>query len=201
MQYSQKRPLRASTWDRSDAYHPLSIEGYRVTPALIERVRCGDWNPESSDADRKNRYALPARGYWQAFQLVKQAVEKIIAGADIGTISFFPRIGLCPTSWEAVRDAMPALFDRLESETEPAVRAVLSHWLFGYIHPYMDGNGRTARFLMNAMLASGGYPWTVVRVEDRARYLSALDAASIDLNIEPFISAATVQSGPATSKT
>lgn len=43
-----------------------------------------------------------------------------------------------------------------------------------------------ARFLMNTMLASGGYPWTVVRVEDRARYLRALDSASIDLNIEPF---------------
>jgi hypothetical protein len=39
---------------------------------------------------------------------------------------------------------------------------------------------------MNAMLASGGYPWTVVRVEDRARYLHALDRASIDLNIAPF---------------
>ena len=45
-------------------------------------------------------------------------------------------------------------------------RAVLD-WLFGYIHPYPDGNGRMARFLMNAMLASGGYPWTVIRVEDR----------------------------------
>lgn len=83
---------------------------------------------------------------------------------------------------------MPALFDLLESETEAAVRAVLGHWLFGYIHPYMDGNGRMARFLMNAMLASGGYPWTVVRVEDRTRYLRALDSASIDLDIEPFAS-------------
>src|SRR5271156_326248 len=81
---------------------------------------------------------------------------------------------------------MPALFDLLESEPEPAVRAVLGHWLIGYIHPFMDGNGRMARFLMNAMLASGGYPWTVVRVEDRARYLRALDNASIDLDIAPF---------------
>lgn len=81
---------------------------------------------------------------------------------------------------------MPALFDLLESEAEPSVRAVLGHWLIGYIHPYMDGNGRMARFLMNAMLASGGYPWTVVRVEDRARYLRALDSASIDLDVEPF---------------
>jgi hypothetical protein len=55
--------------------------------------------------------------------------------------------------------------------------------LFGYIHPYPDGNGRMARFLMNAMLASGGYPWTVIRVEDRAPYLSALDRASIELSI------------------
>jgi hypothetical protein len=38
------------------------------------------------------------------------------------------------------------------------------------------------------MLASGGYPWTVVRVEDRARYLRALDSASIDLDIAPFAS-------------
>jgi Fic family protein len=73
---------------------------------------------------------------------------------------------------------MPALFDLLESENEPAVRAVPGHWVFGYIHPYMDGNGRMARFLMNAMLASGGYPWTVIRVEDRTRYLRALDSAS-----------------------
>jgi Fic family protein len=91
-----------------------------------------------------------------------------------------------PPRWEAVRDAMPAFFDLLEGEPEPGVRAVLGHWLFGYIHPYPDGNGRMARFLMNAMLASGGYPWTVIRVEDRTAYLTALDRASIDLDIRPF---------------
>ena len=36
------------------------------------------------------------------------------------------------------------------------------------------------------MLASGGYPWTVIRVEDRDAYLSALDRASIDLDSAPF---------------
>ena len=93
-----------------------------------------------------------------------------------------------PPRWEAVRDAMPALFDLLESEIDPGVRAVLGHWLFGYIHPYPDGNGRMARFVMNAMLASGGYPWTVIRVEDRDAYLAALDHASIDADIAPFTS-------------
>ncbi|WP_211256169.1 Fic family protein [Edaphobacter aggregans] len=48
------------------------------------------------------------------------------------------------------------LFNLIEAEPEPSVRAVLGHCLFGYIHPYSDGNGRKARFLMNVLLASGG---------------------------------------------
>lgn len=91
-----------------------------------------------------------------------------------------------PPRAEAVPDAMAALFDLLQEEPEPAVRAVLGHWLLGYIHPYPDGNGRMARFLMNVMLTSGGYPWTVIRVEQRAVYMAALEAASVDLNLRPF---------------
>jgi fido (protein-threonine AMPylation protein) len=205
---------------RADAYHSLSIEGYTVSPDLIERVRGGDWSPDTHYGDRQSRDALAARGYWQAFQIVKANVGEIIAGVNPGSLVrtthrdwyrelFQPCVaaGLIPPSalagyrnnavylrtsryvpprWEAVRDAMPALFDLLESESEPSVRAVHGHWLFGYIHPYPDRNGRMARFLMNAMLASGGYPWTVVRVEDRTAYLAALDRASIDGDIATF---------------
>jgi hypothetical protein len=205
---------------QSDAYHSLSIEGYRVTPELIDRVRSGNWNPDNHDADRQSRDALAARGYWQAFQRVRDAVDKIIAGAEAGPLVrdahrewyrelFQPCVaaGLIapsalagyrhdavylrgshhvPPRWESVRDAMPALFDLIEREPEPAVRAVLGHWLFGYIHPYPDGNGRMARFVMNAMLASGGYPWTVIRVEDRDAYLAGLESASVQQDIAPF---------------
>lgn len=205
---------------KSDAYHSLSIEGYNVTPELIERVQAGSWDPNHHDDDRESGDALAARGYWQAFQIVKTTVEEIIAGANPGTLIraahrdwyrelFQPCVasGLLPASalagyrndavylrtsryvpprWEVVRDAMPVLFDLIEQEPEPGVRAVLGHWLFGYIHPYPDGNGRMARFMMNALLASGGYPWTVIRVEDRAGYLTALDHASIDMDINPF---------------
>ena len=205
---------------RRDAYHSLSIEGYTVTPELVERVKAGNWDPDKLEADRQSHDALAARGYWQAFEAVKGDVKQIIAGVNPGALIrrshrdwyrqlFEPCVqaGLLPPGalagyrndavflrtsryvpprWEAVRDAVPALFDLLEQEPEPGVRAVLGHWMFGYIHPYLDGNGRIARFLMNAMLASGGYPWTVIRVEDRVPYLAALDRASIGVDIVPF---------------
>jgi len=50
----------------------------------------------------------------------------------------------------------------------------------------MDGNGRMGRFLMNAMLAGGGYPWTVVPLEQRGVYMAALEEVSGSQNIEPF---------------
>jgi hypothetical protein len=43
-----------------------------------------------------------------------------------------------------------------------------------------------ARLVMNTMLASGGYPWTVIRREDRDAYLAALESASVDTDIRPF---------------
>lgn len=91
-----------------------------------------------------------------------------------------------PLNREAVRDAMPAFFDLLSEESHPAVRAVLGHFVFVYIHPYMDGNGRVGRFLMNVMMASGGYPWTVVPVGDRNVYAGALEKASVGGDIVPF---------------
>lgn len=204
----------------SDAYHSLSIEGYRVSPALIERLRTGAWNPAQNDADQEHLNALAARGYWQAFQRVKESVRRVLQGDNPGIVAeeehgswfremFAPSVtaGLLlpvdlagyrrgqvyirrsmhvPPSSEAVRDAMPVLFELLREETEPAVRAVLGHFIFVFIHPYMDGNGRIGRFLMNVMLAAGGYPWTVVPVQERNAYLDALEAASVRQEIRPF---------------
>jgi len=204
----------------TDAYHSLSIEGYRVSLELIERVRSGNWNLDTNPDDQKHKDALAARGYWQAYQKVHDSVEQVLQGNDAATVAddghriwyremFAPGVsaGLLrpadlagyrnapvyirrskhvPPSREAVRDAMPALFDLLREETEASVRVVLGHFIFVYIHPYIDGNGRMGRFLMNVMLASGGYPWTVVPVEKRDDYMAALEEASVNQNIVPF---------------
>lgn len=58
--------------------------------------------------------------------------------------------------------------------------------MFVFIHPYMDGNGRMGRFILNAMLASGSYPWTVVPLNKRQEYMSALEKASVRGDISDF---------------
>ncbi len=203
----------------TDAYHSLSIEGYRVSEELIEKVRDRTWNPDD-DEDREHRNALAARGYYDAFQVVKESVKKVLSGASAGDTAdadhgnwyrelFSPSItaGILqpgdlagyrngpvyirqsmhtPPAKEAVRDLMPAFFDLLREEEDPAVRVVLGHFMFVFIHPYFDGNGRMGRFLMNVMMASGGYPWTVITVDGRDHYMAALEQASVHKNIKPF---------------
>jgi Fic family protein len=204
----------------TDAYHSLSIEKYQVTAELIERVRTGTWNLHENEADMKQRDAMAARGYWQAFQRVEKSIENILNGKNSGQIFdqdhgdwyrelFAPSVtsGLLkpsdlagyrnhrvyiggskhvPLNKEALREAMPILSQMLEEEPEGAVRAVLGHFIFVFIHPYMDGNGRMGRFIMNTMLASGGYPWTVIPVEERNKYMQALEHASVGQDIKPF---------------
>ncbi len=204
----------------TDAYHSLSIEGYRVSSELIKRVRSGEWDPDENEDDRENRNALAARGYWQAYQAVRKSVRKVLGGENPGTVCdddhgdwfremfgpsvtagllrtadlagyrndqvFIHRSMHVPPRYEAVRDCMPAFFDLLREEPEPSVRVVLGHFVFVYIHPYMDGNGRIGRFLMNVMLAAGGYPWTVIPLDKRDDYMDALESGSVDQDIEPF---------------
>lgn len=204
----------------TDAYHSLSIEKYTVTTELIERVRTGNWDADSNEEDKKQRDAMAARGYWQAFNAVKKSIARILDGENPGIVSdeehgnwyrelFAPSVtvGLIkpadlagyrngqvyiadsmhtPMNKEAVRDVMPLLFELIEQEEHAGVRAVLGHFIFVFIHPYMDGNGRMGRFLMNTMLTSGGYPWTVIPVDERDRYMDALEKASVHNNIEPF---------------
>ena len=61
-----------------------------------------------------------------------------------------------------------------------------AHFRLTAIHPFGDGNGRTARLLMNLMLLRGGYPPIAVRPADRARYLDALEHGSTAEDQGPF---------------
>jgi hypothetical protein len=211
----------------TDAYHSLSIEGYQVTPELIERVRSGLWQPDTragagipAGPDAQARDAMAAKGYFDAHLKVKDYIAEVLSMQpdrwplyDALTVwyraLFGPSVAAgilrpsdlagwrndqvfirgalhVPLSKEAVREAMPVFFELLAAEPHAAVRAVLGHFFFVYIHPYMDGNGRLARFIFNAMLVTGGYVWTVVPVQQRRPYMEALERASSHRDIRPL---------------
>ena len=205
---------------KEDAYHSLSIEGYKVTTELIARIASGEWDPENNDADRHQHDALAAKGYYEAFKAVVASAERVLKKENPGQVfadelqtwyrqlfspfvkaSKIPAASLAgyrdhqvyisgsrhvPPAREAVPDCMEELFELLRKEENHAVRAVLGHFIFVFIHPYMDGNGRIARFLLNLMLISGGYSWTIIKIDFREQYMAALEEASTKENILPF---------------
>lgn len=73
-----------------------------------------------------------------------------------------------------------------KSAMHPIELAARFHHQFVYIHPFNDGNGRTARLLMNLILMQSGYPLTIIRMEDRLDYMEALEKASIDNDYSDF---------------
>jgi len=76
-------------------------------------------------------------------------------------------------------ELMPAALGRLNNPAlHPVLRAAELHYNLVAVHPFADGNGRTARLMMNAHLLQCRYPLCIIEVERRAEYLTALDAAN-----------------------
>ena len=204
-----------------DAYNSLSIEGYVVTQELIDRVSSGKWNPNGNKDDEQQKNALAARGYYQAFQKVKETInqiknENVNPGECIESDFMNWYVEMCqpfvvagilkssdivgyrnqsvyikdsrhiPPTAHKVLDYMDEYFTCLKNEESAAVRAILGHFFLTWIHPFTDGNGRMARFVMNEMLTTGGYSWTVVPVTVRKQYMDALEKASIYGDITEF---------------
>ncbi|TWW60409.1 protein adenylyltransferase FICD [Takifugu flavidus] len=71
-------------------------------------------------------------------------------------------------------------------QLHPVEFAALAHYKLVYVHPFVDGNGRTSRLLMNLVLLQARYPPITIRKEQRAEYYTALDTAN-EGDVRPFI--------------
>lgn len=89
-----------------------------------------------------------------------------------------------------VREQMEQLVISLGEWTKqypPLIVAALLHGEFVKIHPFVDGNGRTARLLMNFIAIKNGYPPLVIKKEQRFEYYDALDMAHTEKNYTTFV--------------
>ena len=79
----------------------------------------------------------------------------------------------------------------VESPREPTVEGLLNaavaHTWFVYIHPFVDGNGRVGRMLMNLLLMRSTFPIAIITREDRMRYYDALEVSQ-GSDLSPFLS-------------
>ncbi len=94
-----------------------------------------------------------------------------------------------PPDHTLLNDKMAQFIDwySMEAHTlHPIERAAKVHADFVGIHPFVDGNGRTSRLLMNLELMKAGYPPSVITVENRLAYYEALDQWMAYGNSEPF---------------
>lgn len=183
--------VRTGDWDpdRNDGdrqnRNALAARGYRQVGRLVRSAVAKAVGGENAAALLRETHQTRYRERFQPTVAAGLIPASALAGYRNNAV-FLRGSRHVPPRWEAVRDAMTVLFDLLERDVESGVRAVLGHWLFGCVRPYRDGNGRLARLAMHTMLASGGFPWIVIRVEDRRPDLAALEAASADQDIGPF---------------
>ncbi|MCJ7804504.1 Fic family protein [Patescibacteria group bacterium] len=76
-----------------------------------------------------------------------------------------------------------------DQQGKHAVRvASEAHFKLVSIHPFVDGNGRTARLLMNLILMIGSYPMAIIRNEERISYLEAVNLGQTQDNLQPLYS-------------
>lgn len=91
-----------------------------------------------------------------------------------------------PPDWSKVVKLMDEMIEKIaKSKMHPVETSAFLHHGFVEIHPFIDGNGRVARLLMNLYLIAHGYPPIVLKKEDRGKYYRFLRAADAG-NLAPF---------------
>jgi Fic family protein len=125
-------------------------------------------------------------------QLVLTNVDDTNAGRYRTINVFISGSPHTPPHYTLVPEQMEQLLQWYEEHKDilhPVDLAAEFHFKFVYIHPFSDGNGRTARLLMNLILMKHGYPPAIVKAASEARldYYESLEEASMNGNLNPFL--------------
>ncbi len=199
-----------------DAYHSTTMEGYRISRELSDAIVRGEPLPDGPQDQKTLEAAMAVQGYTIAYGIVlerarRQGPVDIALILDLHEALFRPSVdaGLADTAalrgWRRDRVGLqgwryvppnakkvPDLISGLErfaarSDLDPVTRALLVHLEFVTIHPFMDGNGRIGRLLMNHALLTAGLPWVTIRSDERVPFFKSIEKAQVDEEIGPFV--------------
>jgi Fic family protein len=181
-------------------YHSNAIEGSTLTLRDTQLILEG----QTPGASKPLREIYEARNHDRALRMIEEwaarrsAVESIsesdvlavhaavLADIDVHAAGRFrsERVLIkgtrfIPPGSHRFAELVPAMLARAaRSDVHPALQAAELHYNLVAIHPFADGNGRTARLLMNYHLIRNGFPHAIIEVERRGEYLAALERAN-----------------------
>lgn len=187
------------------AYTSNAIEGNTLTRretelAIEEQITTG--------AKPINDY-LEARNHANAFDFICEAAKNkvqidenyvlqihkiILSGIDDSNAAFYRSVKVRISGSQTILPnplKVPDLMSDfgkwlLEKDNDVLIKAIEAHYRLVSIHPFVDGNGRTARLLLNSILLENGYAPIIIRKIDRKRYLTALETYQTKINSEPY---------------
>lgn len=188
-------------------YHSNAIEGntltLKETKVVLEGITVGGKSLREHLEAINHREAIfyvediVARRQPLSERLIREVHSLILKGIDDRNAGVWRRENVViagaehkPPDFLLVPDQMRDLVEwhgREGRALHPVERAARLHSELVRVHPFVDGNGRTARLLMNLDLLTDGYPPAVIRKEDRLRYYDALDTAHTTGKTEEFM--------------
>jgi Fic family protein len=198
-----------------DAYHSTTMEGYRISREISDAIVRGEPLPGGPQDAQTLQAAMAVQGYSLAFtEVLERARHKTPLDTnlilDLYEALFRPSVDAGVTDTAALRGwratsvglrgwryvppnpkKIPDLIGGFErfiarEDLHPITRALIAQLEFVTIHPFMDGNGRLGRLLMNHALLTAGFPWVTVRSDERLPFFRSIERAQVDGDTEPF---------------
>jgi len=199
-----------------DAYHSTTMEGYRISREISDAIVRGEPLPDGPQDRKTLEAAMAVQGYTIAYkEVLERARRKAPIDTalilDLYEALFRPSVDAEITDAAALRGwrtgsvglrgwryvppnpkKISDLIGGLErfaarKDLDPIARALLVHLEFVTIHPFMDGNGRLGRLLMNYALLVAGVPWVTIRSDERMPFFKAIEQAQVDGEAATFI--------------
>ena len=122
-------------------------------------------------------------------RLVLKGIDDVYAGVYRDQQVFISGASHVPPTPYLIKEQMEQMMTWYQTEAlslHPVERGAMLHAIFVGIHPFIDGNGRTARLLLNLELMKEGFPPVIIKVANRIEYYDALDKAHTSKNYNDF---------------
>lgn len=181
-----------------EIYSSMKIENNSLSKWETASVLNGNILEEKQDDSLETRNLVQARNTFNNYPITEEIVKAIHLLICVSTHTgqelleyrtenvYIEGSSFVPQSWVSVNEAMSELINKYNRELD-IVDALKFKLSFVTIHPFIAGNGRTSRLLLNSILSNTGYGRLVINPKDKYLYCEALEKAQVNGELEDYI--------------